>query len=82
MTVAGVGMFVTMLVERIRDSVASHALAHDAGREVFVTASFGMASLDPDVSIEESIERADKALYAAKAAGRNCVRHWTPPDSE
>jgi len=72
----------TSVVERIRDSVASHALAHDAGREVFVTASFGMASLDPEVPIEESIDRADKALYAAKAAGRNCVRHWTPPDSE
>jgi len=72
----------TSVVERIREGLTSRALAHDAGREVFVTASFGMASLDPDVSIEESIERADKALYAAKAAGRNCVRHWTPPDSE
>jgi PleD family two-component response regulator len=34
--------------------------------------------LDPDVSVEQSIERADKAMYAAKAAGRNCTRIWDP----
>lgn len=41
-----------------------------------VTASFGLTLLDPDVSVEASIERADKALYEAKAAGRNRVVVW------
>lgn len=41
-----------------------------------ITASFGVTLLDPDVSVEQSIERADKALYAAKAAGRDKVMIW------
>lgn len=43
---------------------------------VHITASFGLALLDPDIPVGASIDRADKALYAAKAAGRNCVRMW------
>jgi len=44
-----------------------------------VTASFGVATLMPEVkSPVELIDRADKALYAAKNGGRNCVRQWRP----
>lgn len=45
---------------------------------VHVSASFGITLLDPEITVEKSIDRADKALYAAKAAGRNCVRIWEP----
>jgi diguanylate cyclase (GGDEF)-like protein len=41
-----------------------------------ITASFGLAPLAGDVPVETSIDRADKALYMAKVAGRNCVRSW------
>jgi diguanylate cyclase (GGDEF)-like protein len=42
---------------------------------VDVTVSVGMGELLPnDDTAEKLIVRADKALYAAKAAGRNCVR--------
>ncbi len=34
--------------------------------------------LDGHLPVEASLDRADKALYAAKAAGRNCVRVWSP----
>ena len=54
------------------------ALEIDIGETepVHIEASFGLALLDPDIPVEKSIDRADKALYAAKAAGRNCVLMW------
>lgn len=40
-----------------------------------VTASLGVAQIRPcDRQIDEALERADQALYAAKKAGRNCVK--------
>ncbi|MBZ5558698.1 MAG: diguanylate cyclase [Acidobacteriia bacterium] len=66
------------IIERIREGLSAIALAHAAGEPVFVTASFGMTPLAPDVTIEESMDRADKAMYAAKTAGRNCLRLWEP----
>ncbi|OIR03307.1 diguanylate cyclase YdeH [mine drainage metagenome] len=54
------------------------AMEIDIGKEepIRITASFGLALLDPDVPVEKSIDRADKALFAAKSAGRNCVLIW------
>ena len=39
-----------------------------------VTASFGAAEISPGENASGLKERADQALYAAKAAGRNCAR--------
>lgn len=75
------------LAERLRQGIAENAVAHD-GHEIRVTASFGIATLDPGISVEDCLERADKALYAAKSAGRNCSRAWagetvvSPPVTE
>jgi len=46
--------------------------------EVPLRASFGVAVLPPDqdIGVKDMIDRADKALYAAKAAGRNRVIAW------
>jgi PleD family two-component response regulator len=44
---------------------------------VKVTASLGIAELDGHLPVEASLDRADQALYAAKAAGRNCARVWS-----
>jgi diguanylate cyclase (GGDEF)-like protein len=42
-----------------------------------ITASFGVASLTPETrDRQQLILQADAALYAAKQAGRNCVRHY------
>ena len=63
-------------VQELGEGIA--ALPIDIGTEkpIHISASFGLTQLDPDVPVEESIDRADKAMYAAKAAGRNCVRTW------
>ena len=38
-----------------------------------ISASLGWAVADPDEPPEDAVRRADEALYAAKAAGRNRV---------
>jgi diguanylate cyclase (GGDEF)-like protein/PAS domain S-box-containing protein len=43
--------------------------------DVSVTASFGIASVDPNVvDLETGIRLADEALYEAKNSGRNCIK--------
>lgn len=39
-----------------------------------LTCSFGVAQMRPGESLAAGLKRADDALYAAKRAGRNCVR--------
>lgn len=65
-----------VIIERLREELG--ALSFDGrGKEIFhVTASFGLSSLEPDLSVEGSIDRADKALYVAKALGRNRSIIW------
>ncbi len=43
------------------------------GERIPVTASVGLASMQPDESVEQLMDRADRAMYAAKFAGRNRV---------
>ena len=65
--------------DRIKElSEGLAALDIDIGEKepVRITASFGLALLDPEIPVGASIDRADKALYAAKSVGRNCVRIW------
>ena len=64
------------LVERLREGVALLTLDGGSGRTLHFTASFGLTMLDPSVAVEESIARADQALYLAKAGGRNQTHVW------
>jgi Response regulator containing a CheY-like receiver domain and a GGDEF domain len=43
-----------------------------------VTASIGLSTLQPGDTLSSLIERADSALYQAKAEGRNCMRTYQP----
>jgi diguanylate cyclase (GGDEF)-like protein len=65
------------VVRRLRASLERRSLAVGPdGSARPVTASFGLALLDPQVSVEDAIERADQALLLAKTAGRNRAISW------
>lgn len=64
---------VQMSAERVRQRVEETPLTTEAGL-LRVTVSVGVASLRADdATLESLLRRADAALYAAKAAGRNRV---------
>ena len=67
------------LILRLRETV-THGVASAGAEGVSfpVTASFGIALLDPEVDALESIDRADQALTLARTAGRNRVIVWDP----
>ena len=58
------------LAELLRHKVESNEFEHVKT----VTASFGIAEFKPTDSFDSVILKADKALYNAKHAGKNCVR--------
>lgn len=64
------------VLERVRVRIAKDRFVTDDGGEVAVTVSFGVTLLNPRRPIAEVVERADKALYIAKAQGRNRVEVW------
>ena len=67
------------LIERIREGFGRTPFVVTAdGQEIHATASFGLAQLEPDLCVEESIDRADKALLLAKTAGRDRAINWDP----
>lgn len=57
-------------LDRHREQVELQPLEVD-GKSLKVTVSAGLAEIRPGESIRSVLARADKALYAAKAAGRN-----------
>jgi len=60
-----------VLAEKLRDEVAH---VNVPGIDRAITASFGVASFPSDTPDGDMLVRmADRALYAAKALGRNCV---------
>ncbi len=67
------------LIERVREGLGQVSfVVGGEGRPIRATASFGLALLEPAISVEESIDRADRALMMAKAAGRDRVVSWHP----
>ncbi|MHA1570135.1 MAG: DUF484 family protein [Alphaproteobacteria bacterium] len=69
------------IAERIRHSIASHAL-HAEGETLHITLSVGCSTLDsltanqtPDQAGQQLLHYADSALYQAKELGRNQVCH-------
>jgi len=61
-----------MIAENIRSAIETDTYSHD-GVTFKATASFGIALRTSNEEIEHLIDRADKALYQAKDAGRNRI---------
>ena len=64
------------LAEELRKAVDRLRVEVD-GKMLRFTASFGVVSTVPQapLSLQDLVAAADRALYAAKHDGRNCVRH-------
>jgi diguanylate cyclase (GGDEF)-like protein len=69
------------IAESIRRAVAAKPVKGDA-KAVPVTISIGVATLEADSPLKEAahlLKAADLAVYAAKHAGRNCVKVFSLP---
>jgi diguanylate cyclase (GGDEF)-like protein len=59
------------IAERLRRAVAGGDFSFPGGGPLPITVSIGLAALPCDGDVDATLARADQALYAAKAAGRN-----------
>jgi len=67
------------VLERVRRHLASTPLVIAAdGTVITITASLGVAELDPAATVQDSLDRADSALLTAKSMGRNRIVAWDP----
>ncbi|MCC6580091.1 MAG: HDOD domain-containing protein [Phycisphaeraceae bacterium] len=66
--------------EELRGAIERNAVTSDEGKALTVTVSIGVATHDGTffTSAEQFIRAADQGVYAAKGAGRNCVRVFAP----
>jgi two-component system cell cycle response regulator len=59
--------------ERIRVELEQRPIAEPGGQLLSITASLGVAELEAGETLEQVVDRADRAMYTAKSAGRNRV---------
>lgn len=64
------------VIDRLREHIAQRKFVFE-GRTLQTSVSIGVAALDLDcTNVETFLVRADKALYAAKQAGKNRLAVW------
>jgi diguanylate cyclase (GGDEF)-like protein len=62
------------IAERIRERIEAYRPSDRLLAGTRVTVSVGLAVSSSDATVIQLLERADQALYAAKRAGKNCIR--------
>jgi diguanylate cyclase len=62
------------LLERLRKGIETLSIEYKDNVSIKVTASFGLVILDQNQPVDLLVELVDKAMYQAKAAGRNCIK--------
>jgi diguanylate cyclase (GGDEF)-like protein len=69
------GAEASAIAERLRDAVSREPVALGSGASLAVSISAGLVTLGTErpVALEAALARADAALYAAKAEGRNRI---------
>ncbi len=65
-----------LIAEKIRTSIENLALFY-ADKHISITLSIGIEEMTYNISLEEAIFNADKAMYQAKSKGRNIVSIYT-----
>ncbi len=68
-----------LLAERFRQAMTELVVKDPNGAVIPISASFGVAQLAPGDTVDVWIDRADHAMYEAKAGGRNRVVIAGPP---
>ncbi len=62
------------IAERLRRSIADEPVKHGKEKELRISTSIGGAIIEPGkYTVQQVLDRADKALYEAKKGGRNCT---------
>jgi len=64
------------LLDRLRSDLENLPIKLSNKKNINISISMGIARMLPDISVEDSIIRADDALYEAKNRGRNQVIVW------
>ena len=71
-----------VVAERIRSKVEGHIFLESEGYCIRLTCSIGYACCPEDSrGKQELLDMADRAMYAGKASGKNCITHFSAGDA-
>jgi diguanylate cyclase (GGDEF)-like protein len=72
------------IAERIRRRVETYRPSEPALETLRITVSIGFSVSSPATAVSELLDLSDKALYAAKHAGKNCIKsaETAPPEGK